>query len=307
MSEGPQCQPSPSGYAVCLQVGDAHPLRYRCSPNRCGLHRVPYRVSRDARADLSGDQIGSSPDRCFGYLTEVPFLRPVPPQVQLDCLLQTWSRHISRDPFEADLADESVIYAACETAARVVSVEPQSAKRFLRNGPKEDHHDIDPRLADTLQAYHVNLPNEGDFLLISQFLDMPPDEALPVKRKFGMSLPSCEVMFDMLGRWHLSPGFAHNSVGLLTPTSCRGLCSYCNQSGHRCGLRAFCSTACRRMEADICKVLATARENPDTHSEVALVASLRLSQFETRHPPPERTRERRSVQTAPPPGSQTRL
>lgn len=164
------------------------------------------------------DQIGSSPDRCFGYLTEVPFLRPVPPQVQLDCLLQTWSRHISRDPFEADLADESVIYAACETAARVVSVEPQSAKRFLRNGPKEVHHDIDPRLADTLQAFHVNLPNEGDFLLISQFLDMPPDEALPIKRKFGMSLPSCEVMFDMLGRWHLSPDFAHNSVGLLTPT-----------------------------------------------------------------------------------------
>ncbi len=33
-----------------------------------------------------------------------------------------------------------------------------------------------------------------------------------------MSLPSCEVMFDLLGRWHLSAEFARNSIGLLTPT-----------------------------------------------------------------------------------------
>lgn len=164
------------------------------------------------------DQIGQSADRCFGYLTEVPFLRAVPPQVQLDYLLQTWSRHSSRQEIPATLADESVIYAVCETAARVVSVEPQTAKRLLRYGPREVHHDVDPRLSATLQAFHVNLPNEGDFLLISQFLDLPPDEALPIKRKFGMSLPACEVMFEMLGRWYVSPDFAKNSAGLLTPT-----------------------------------------------------------------------------------------
>lgn len=181
---------------------------------------IAYRVAFQETLEriALADQIGFSGDRCFGYLTEVPFLRAVPPQVQLDYLLQTWSRHSAREVFEATLADESVIYSVCETAARVVSVEPQTAKRFLRHGPKEIHHDIDPKLADTLQAYHVNLPNEGDFLLISQFLDMSPDEALPIKRKFGMSLPDCEVMFDMLGQWHISADFARNSVGLLTPT-----------------------------------------------------------------------------------------
>jgi hypothetical protein len=162
------------------------------------------------------DQVGLTGDRCFGYLTEVPFLRAVPPQVQLDYLLETWSRHIDEDRHQATLADESVIYAVCETAARIVSVDPQTARRYLRNGPHEVHHDFDPRLADTLQAFHVNLPNEGDFLLISQFQDMPPEDAIPIKKKFGMSLPACDVMFELLSRWHISPEFAKNSAGLLT-------------------------------------------------------------------------------------------
>ncbi len=164
------------------------------------------------------DQVGLTGDRCFGYLTEVPFLRSVPPQVQLDYLLETWNRHIDIDRHQATLADESVIYAVCETAARIVSVDPQTARRYMRSGPREVYHDFDPHLASTLQAFHVNLPNEGDFLLISQFQDMPPDEALKVKKKFGISIPACEVMFDMLSRWHISLEFAKNVDGLLSQT-----------------------------------------------------------------------------------------
>ena len=162
------------------------------------------------------DQVGLTGDRCFGFLTEVPFLRSVPPHVQLDYLLETWSRHLDLDRHQATLADESVIYAACETAARVVSVDPQTARRYMRHGPREVHHDFEPRLAETLQAFHVTLPNEGDFLLLSQFQDMAPNEAIPLKKKFGMSIPACDVMFDMLSRWYISLNFAKNSAGLLT-------------------------------------------------------------------------------------------
>jgi len=164
------------------------------------------------------DQVGLTGDRCFGFLTEVPFLRPVPPQVQLDQLLETWHRYVDEDRHQATLADESVIYAVCETAARIVSVDPQTARRYIRNGPQEVDHEIDPRLADALQAFHVNLPNEGDFLLISQFQDMAPSEAILLKMKFGMSLSACDVMFEMLSRWHISSEFAKNSLGLLSPS-----------------------------------------------------------------------------------------
>ena len=162
------------------------------------------------------DQVGLTGERCFGYLTEVPFLRPVPPQVQLDYLLETWGRYVDHDRHQATLADESVIYAVCETAARIVSVDSQTARRYVRNGTREVHHDFDPRLAETIQAFHLNLPNEGDFLLISQFQDMAPDDANTLKQKFGMSLSACEVMFEMLSRWHISSEFGKNSAGLLT-------------------------------------------------------------------------------------------
>ncbi len=162
------------------------------------------------------NQVGLSDDRCFGYLTEVPFLKPVPPQVQLDQLLQTWAKHLSLDHHPATLADEAVIYAACETAARIVSCDIDIAKRYLRNGPRPVHHDIDPRLASTLQALHLDLPNEGDFLLISQFLDMPPEEANPYKTKFGMVSSECDTLFDLLGRWHVSSRFRVHAHGLLT-------------------------------------------------------------------------------------------
>ena len=55
-------------------------------------------------------QIGDDELDCFGYLTEVPFLRSVPPHVQLDLLAETWSKHVACERIDADLVDEAVIY-----------------------------------------------------------------------------------------------------------------------------------------------------------------------------------------------------
>ena len=54
----------------------------------------------------------------YGYLCEVPFLQEVAPAVQLDLLATVWNKHLSRDVHQADLVDESVIYAACEMTQR---------------------------------------------------------------------------------------------------------------------------------------------------------------------------------------------
>ena len=163
------------------------------------------------------DQVGMPSDASFGFLTEVPFLRSVPPHVQLDVLINTWSRHQSAGTQAGDLVDESVIYAACETAARIVRTEQTTAKRFLRNGPRPCSLSITPKTSGELEALHFNLSNQGDFLLISQFLDIPPDEARPLKAKFGISERACECLFDLLGRWHVSTSFRSGAAGLLSP------------------------------------------------------------------------------------------
>lgn len=164
------------------------------------------------------DQVSEPPTGVFGFLTEVPFLKNVPPQVQLDQLAATWSRHMSRQLLPATLVDESVIYSVCETATRLIHSDPAACRHVLESGTRPFDRTVDAHLAQEIQALHLDLANEGDFLLISQFQDIPPDEARPLKRKFQLDEEACDVMFDLLARWYVSRDFARRSDGLLTPT-----------------------------------------------------------------------------------------
>jgi hypothetical protein len=161
-------------------------------------------------------QVGNYTADCFGFLTEVPFLRGVPPHVQLDLLADTWRKHVSDEKIEATLLDEAVIYAVCETSARIVEHEPHVIDRYLHGGPQNVDLKFDHLLAAELRALHLNLASDGDFLMISQFEDMPPDEAAESKKHFSLDPERFEVMFDALGRWAMSISFLSNLCGLMT-------------------------------------------------------------------------------------------
>ena len=66
----------------------------------------------------------------YGYLTEVPFLREVAPQVQLSLLAETWAKLNSPLREHATLLDESVLYAVSETAARMMEQIPELFTSF---------------------------------------------------------------------------------------------------------------------------------------------------------------------------------
>lgn len=176
---------------------------------RIALHET---LERMALAQQIGDRDASP----FGYLTEVPFLRCVPPHVQIDLLLETWEKHLADEELEATLVDESVIYAACETAARVVEDEPEAVRRFLERGPLQIDAAIDRHLASELRNLHLRLSNDGDFLLISQFEDMPPDEARRLKKKFRLDEGRLEAMFEVLQYWYVSADLVPRMSGLIT-------------------------------------------------------------------------------------------
>ncbi len=163
-------------------------------------------------------QFEKEPFESYGFLCEVPFLKDVAPQVQLDLLATTWRKHLERSTLSADLVDESVVYAACETAAQLVEKEPSLFSSYLRGGPFEVGIPVDNHLASELRNLYLNLSNEGDFLLIGQFLDMEPSQAAPLKKQMCLDEAAVEVMYDALGRWQLSTGFLKNLRGLLTET-----------------------------------------------------------------------------------------
>lgn len=169
------------------------------------------------------EQFQLDDDTPYGYLTEVPFLRQVPPHVQLDLLIDTWSRHVSPEQIDATLVDESVVYAVCETSSRLVKNDVAAVRRFLQGGPCEVELDLSTKLARSILSVHLNLKNDGNFLLISQFLDLPPREARVLKAEFGLSDADCEPMLDVLGRWHVRPDIVRRAEGLLTPRETIGL------------------------------------------------------------------------------------
>lgn len=140
-----------------------------------------------------------------GYLAEVPFLRETSPAMQLEVLARTWKRHMDAAVVRADLLDEAVIYAVCESTAACVERDPLTVSACLRDGPLDLNVPLDLNLASDLRQLYLRLSNEGDFLLVGQFLDMPPDDALDWKRKLGISPESLEQFFDVLSRWRCRP------------------------------------------------------------------------------------------------------
>jgi hypothetical protein len=152
----------------------------------------------------------------YGYLCEVPFLQQVAPAVQLDLLAQTWQKHLSRETYQADLVEESVIYSACEATARLIENEPETVVRLLSGGPIDMSFPLDAYFARELRLLYLDLPNDGDFLLISQFLDLNPDDSTDQKLQMGVDPSRLSAMFDVLGRWHAMPGITDRLKGLLT-------------------------------------------------------------------------------------------
>ncbi len=161
------------------------------------------------------DQMGLVGEGAFGYLSEVPFLRNVAPQVQLDLLVECWAKVCSQASEQATLVDESIVYAVCESSARIVDADTDFVNHHLATGPRIQPTGKVGKLADQLRFLHLNLPNEGHYLLLSQFQDVDPDEGEKLKTNFGIDPAECEPMFDVLGRWHVSPAFGQNGDGLL--------------------------------------------------------------------------------------------
>jgi len=155
-------------------------------------------------------------DEGHGFLAEVPFLRETPLHIQLDALATSWRKHLSQEAWVADLLDESVIYAACEYTARLSEQQPLRIAWALKNGPFDITVAAEPELAARLRGLCLRWPTEGDVLLLSQLLDLPPHEARVWKEQMGITPQRQEILFETLGRWHVSAQFVHNLQGLIT-------------------------------------------------------------------------------------------
>ena len=202
-------------------MGDNHDFMLKISQSplpQTLLSYVAFRVAfRDTFDNLAlHKRCLSEQSVPYGYLCEVPFLREVAPAVQLDLLASTWNKHLSREVHQADLVEESVIYAACEMASRLVESDPETVVRLLSGGPLDLTISLDSYFARELRLLYLELPNDGDFLLVSQFLDLDPEESVDQKIQMGIDPSRLSPMFDVLTRWYPSPELTGWVRGLLS-------------------------------------------------------------------------------------------
>lgn len=165
-------------------------------------------------------------DEPLGYLTEVPFLQWVSPQVQLCVLAETWARHNSPTVELATMIDEVVVYSCAEFAATLVEEHSEAIDSLFEEGPRQVKLVPNKYLVSELRALTLGVSSDGDFLLVSQFEDMPPDEARPLKESFALKEERIEQLFDLLGRWHISRDLPRRLSGLLSSQELLELTEY---------------------------------------------------------------------------------
>jgi hypothetical protein len=169
-----------------------------------------------AEIDVSFD-LDESDDDPGGFLTEVPFLQPVPLPVQVDLLAETWCRHRCSERVQATLLDAAIVFSACTTAARIVNDERELATAWLLHSPRQLDSQVLRRAPERLDDLFDRWWDDRDFHLLDDLQDMPPADARRVKNWLGLPNKMIQPMFDALERGRVSPDIGQRLVGLLAP------------------------------------------------------------------------------------------
>ena len=170
-----------------------------------------------AEIELLSDFDDDEEDMPAGFQLSVPFLHPVPLQVQVELLGEIWSRHRSPTRFEATLLDAAIVYAAIMVATRVVNDEPELAAAWLADGRQKLNPRILHRAPQRLEELFDRWWDDRDFLMLEEFHDLPPEQADFIKAQMRIPNEMVQPMFDVLERGRVSPGVGEKLDGLLPP------------------------------------------------------------------------------------------
>lgn len=162
-------------------------------------------------------QFPETPQEGFGYLTEVPFLREVSPEVQLDLLARTWERCSNDNAPPFSMLEESILFAACERAVWCLGCEESAViEGHLGSGPVSLAGRSRNEWQTLLWMYQFEFSPLADFLLLDELADLSPEEAEYARTDWGISREQTDPMFDVLAEWRSSPGMYDRLAGLLT-------------------------------------------------------------------------------------------
>ncbi|MDA1229355.1 MAG: hypothetical protein O2856_01150 [Planctomycetota bacterium] len=153
--------------------------------------------------------------RPAGFLDVYPVLQGTAPQIQLECLLQTWDR-LHRDEFELTPLDHCVVYAGYETLASMGELAARPGLSGVWKGPKSIETASDTWVTSKARLIQLTMDEQSVNHILR--LEKKMDDRRPVFQVFSGSEP-CDTTGDVteiVGRWVASSAVVFGSVGLLT-------------------------------------------------------------------------------------------
>jgi hypothetical protein len=153
---------------------------------------------------------GSSDDLQFrGLFEHYPLLNAVAPQVQLDCLLRSWSRWQSGH--EPDALDQCVTHACREKLIEHSDAGNQRYLNVILSGPQGEPLREDFWLGTRLRCLQLGSHPSGQGCVVRQMVSGPENRAL--NSEFAEDVE----LLDLIGQWRARREVIFCSTDLLTP------------------------------------------------------------------------------------------
>ena len=150
-----------------------------------------------------------------GFLDVYPLLLGTAPQIQLECLLQTWD-HLQDSETPLTPFDHGVINAACEALAKMGELTTRPTLSSVWKGPKLMDTACDHWITSKVRALQLTLDEKTSGELVR--LEEKLDDHKPVSSTFlkiGTPDPA-EELLNAVGRWRAASDVILGSKGLLT-------------------------------------------------------------------------------------------
>ena len=150
-----------------------------------------------------------------GFLDIYPVLQGTAPQIQLECLLETWD-HLHQSEMELTLLDYCVVNAACEALAKMGELTTCSMLASVWKGPKSIATSCDHWVTSKVRALQLTMDEEtlNELVRLEDRLDDHCPASGPCSGVGKQRLPV--DLISVVGRWTASRAVVLGSIGLLT-------------------------------------------------------------------------------------------
>jgi len=187
---------------------------YHCQITYAAL-RAAFVTTLDSLLRYSLDP-ESTFGRALGFMSCFPMLNGIAPQIQMECLFNTWGRLQQNQSEAMNLLDELVLYGAYEALAQLAVDKPGASLKMVMNAPDQVGEAPDHWLYSKTRCLQAAGPTAaGPHFLreLSKIEDPGPwfDAGSPANW-----CEKREELLDLVERWVARKNVLLNTNGLLT-------------------------------------------------------------------------------------------